>query len=501
VKVVEMSSKGESESEKNQGEEPSAPDTGTQPSNPDGSRNRAQRPLTFQPALDDPDQLKNYLKGVFERHLAERQMQLATTYQPRPAEPSLQRGSVAASQLSASQSIDRPSSGYGTASTSATTESKSKAKMPPAASNAVKGSLKHPDSQGKTKATPRRRTRAGNHASLLRAKNINVYAPDPEEESPPNETDVERRRRKERINGRRKRAKKIIEIDYLNEQYHNLKEENDTLKSENKTLKDRISMVRNLQQTGLLPAGPQTATGNTAMGRLKEDQSTPRPREMHVPSHPQTLIPNRQQPATVNTRMGTDQTSPHPKPPPPTPSVARNLAPFTQHVLPPSSLTFQVNQGVQPNLPQEETKDSFAQPQFVGLERLGPAGFNMPGHSALSTLIGLSQDDFVNQASSLFAHAQPQRPLFSQPSSLALATMRQQQFHSLSSSQHAQLPLLFSMHPSYQQLLASPQPQQQQAVLRAAVAAAAVAAAAARPPGDPPNQEGQNHDYRPPPRL
>ena len=63
-------------------------------------------------------------------------------------------------------------------------------------------------------------------ASLIRAKQIDTQAPDPELYAPPNETEDERRRRLERINGRRKRAKKLIEIDQLNEQVVELSDEN-----------------------------------------------------------------------------------------------------------------------------------------------------------------------------------------------------------------------------------------------------------------------------------
>ncbi|CAB9499694.1 expressed unknown protein [Seminavis robusta] len=59
---------------------------------------------------------------------------------------------------------------------------------------------------------------------------------------------LEEKRLRERLNGRRKRAKKIIVIDCLNEQYHNLTDENDRLKKENAEIRGKIERVRGIIQ-------------------------------------------------------------------------------------------------------------------------------------------------------------------------------------------------------------------------------------------------------------
>ena len=62
------------------------------------------------------------------------------------------------------------------------------------------------------------------------------------------ERQLQKRRERERINGRKKRAKKIIAIDCLNEQYHKLSYENNRLKSQNEEIRQKISQVRSLTQ-------------------------------------------------------------------------------------------------------------------------------------------------------------------------------------------------------------------------------------------------------------
>lgn len=95
-------------------------------------------------------------------------------------------------------------------------------------------------------------------AAIQRAKArtvINIHGPDPEQESPPGETEDERRRRKERINGRRKRAKKIIEIEQLDYQVMDLNGRNETLKAENEAFRKRLAEAESiLEQGGTLTA-------------------------------------------------------------------------------------------------------------------------------------------------------------------------------------------------------------------------------------------------------
>jgi hypothetical protein len=81
-------------------------------------------------------------------------------------------------------------------------------------------------------------------ASLLRASTIDIHAPDPEQDAPPDETPVAKRRRLERINGRRKRTKKLIEIDSLNEQLVALVDRNNRLKSENVEIRKNIDTIK-----------------------------------------------------------------------------------------------------------------------------------------------------------------------------------------------------------------------------------------------------------------
>lgn len=90
-------------------------------------------------------------------------------------------------------------------------------------------------------------------AAIQRAKArtlINIHAPDPEQDSPPGETEDERRRRKERINGRRKRAKKIIEIEQLDFQVLDLATRNETLKAENKAFRERLAEAKRILEQG-----------------------------------------------------------------------------------------------------------------------------------------------------------------------------------------------------------------------------------------------------------
>ena len=76
-------------------------------------------------------------------------------------------------------------------------------------------------------------------------------------EVPENETAEEKRLRRNRINERRKRARRAMKIDYLNEQYHNITTDNERIREENQFLRDQIEDVRN----GRMPQGFQDNEG------------------------------------------------------------------------------------------------------------------------------------------------------------------------------------------------------------------------------------------------
>ena len=232
--------------------EPPAEDDRKQPSRP---RTESGDNTPFQLPLDEPDKLKAFLTGVVDKYQKQRQatVEAGETHEGERLNFEGEKSGVAR------MPPPEPPGDSTNALPSYET------KMPPSDSTAYSMNRKlranpmpksqdpsvESPTQRKRKSPPPRRSRAGAHTSLLRARNIDVNAPDPEEDSPPDETEVERRRRKERINGRRKRAKKLIEIDYLNEQYHSLTESNKKLQGENQTLKDTISKIKTLQQTGI----------------------------------------------------------------------------------------------------------------------------------------------------------------------------------------------------------------------------------------------------------
>ena len=89
-------------------------------------------------------------------------------------------------------------------------------------------------------------------AGLLRSTTANVHAPDPEQNAPPGETDAQRRRRMDRISGRRKRARKIVELEGLHQQMVDLKERNDRLKRENQGFRDTIAEIKKAQESGAI---------------------------------------------------------------------------------------------------------------------------------------------------------------------------------------------------------------------------------------------------------
>lgn len=112
----------------------------------------------------------------------------------------------------------------------------------------------NPASQTRQVDQRRQSKRSSNQLGLtkqeIKAKLDQLQAIDPETKAPPGETELEKRRRRERVNGRRKRAKKMIEINYLQERQTSLTDSNAQLKVENEELRRRIAMVTRVAQVG-----------------------------------------------------------------------------------------------------------------------------------------------------------------------------------------------------------------------------------------------------------
>lgn len=64
------------------------------------------------------------------------------------------------------------------------------------------------------------------------------------DEAPPNESQLDRKRRLNRNNERKKRAKKVVKIEELTSQFHDLSSQNENLKTESKALQERIALVK-----------------------------------------------------------------------------------------------------------------------------------------------------------------------------------------------------------------------------------------------------------------
>ena len=89
------------------------------------------------------------------------------------------------------------------------------------------------------------------------------------DEAPDNETQLERKRRLNRNNERKKRAKKVLKIEELTSQFHDLTSQNEALQTESKDLRQRIELVKRYinEQQGKKPAAVDmnaaTATTST----------------------------------------------------------------------------------------------------------------------------------------------------------------------------------------------------------------------------------------------
>jgi len=114
---------------------------------------------------------------------------------------------------------------------------------------------------------------------IRRAAGTEKFGTARDTESPVNETAEERRLRKNRVNERRKRARRAMKIDYLNEQFHNLIADNSRMKDENELLKQHIAAVR----AGEIPASlfqsrgsaEETSTGSgESPAEQQQDQAS-----------------------------------------------------------------------------------------------------------------------------------------------------------------------------------------------------------------------------------
>lgn len=267
----------------------------------------AEQPLTFQPAVDDRGRLMSYLKGVCQRYHAHRQ-QVLSKIAPSEAEgktciapPNAQKETkpAAASEPPARSSVatagpQLTGPAFSTNPVAAILSSPRPGETQPAAKQreqpvlpSLKAKRKVPSLSSPPLAPTERKRKAkattsGNgtkkqkkkvpalaprtnpsveevrKAAIRRAKArtlINIHAPDPEQDSPPGETEGERRRRKERINGRRKRAKKLIEIEEMDSQVMDLTTRNEALKAENDAFRQTLAQAKNrLEEGGALTA-------------------------------------------------------------------------------------------------------------------------------------------------------------------------------------------------------------------------------------------------------
>ena len=83
---------------------------------------------------------------------------------------------------------------------------------------------------------------------------------DDSDNTPENETQVERKRRLNRINERKKRARKVTKIETLTSEYHRLIGSNSQLKGENKDIREKIELIKQMTPRG---RRSDTSTGST----------------------------------------------------------------------------------------------------------------------------------------------------------------------------------------------------------------------------------------------
>ena len=276
------------------------------------------RPLTFNPSVDDKEQLCAFLKGIYQQYLAQRSptpqsASIAETQNAPQEDSTAPQGTAATNDAaSATGKLNSKESLEQSASTSKTTK-----KLP--AANFLEDNIQSENTGGKARkrkresslpASKQRAARASdpsssgsrsvagssptskrvNHeliekqlnviarASLLRANTMNINAPDPEQDAPANETPVQKRRRLERINGRRKRARKLIEMDSLNERLVSLVDRNKKLKAENEEFRKKIDGIKRVNSEDgdltkileIISAGSTAAAVESAAAQVRQ---------------------------------------------------------------------------------------------------------------------------------------------------------------------------------------------------------------------------------------
>ena len=248
-----------------------------------------QRPLTFNPAVDDRDKLVTFLKTVVNKYIAKTSKGNDNSSEPKrllispPEAESEGEVGTARRNTGATHRARQGEAGSGlqvtkTSRQADADEGKSSSKTPsigdseggkagtkprPEPTKNSRGANKGRKKGGRNKQSCvpsklsqeainriNRQLYAINRASLLRTSTMDINAPDPEQEAPPNETAAAKKRRIERINGRRKRARKLIEIDSVHGEFQTLLNRNKELVAENQAFRDKIAEVKRAQETG-----------------------------------------------------------------------------------------------------------------------------------------------------------------------------------------------------------------------------------------------------------
>jgi len=81
------------------------------------------------------------------------------------------------------------------------------------------------------------------------------------DEAPPHETQMERKRRLNRNNERKKRAKKVLKIEELTSKYHELSSQNEALKSNSREIREAIALVKRQVAGSVATRGVQPVVG------------------------------------------------------------------------------------------------------------------------------------------------------------------------------------------------------------------------------------------------
>lgn len=226
----------------------------------DGSEQRRWN-LTFQPAIDDRDELRAFLQTVIDRYETMNGPTISSPDHPRmlPDDVSERNRTTATRACYNLAPADTDEAFAANVASSSNLR-----KAPPETKEAVSKAAKlrrrrkrlHSSSSSLVGTKPHGRVPVQLDGEIptitkrVRASEIDIYAPDPEQDSPPGETEDEKRKRRERINGRRKRAKKFIEIDQMHMQVSELVERNEKLRTENQAFRERLVLVKEVIEKG-----------------------------------------------------------------------------------------------------------------------------------------------------------------------------------------------------------------------------------------------------------